>query len=115
MFNMLLHDPPLPLAQSTEFEVGETFTVNASVEEDDACYDSDSVFIEVRDYDATPTGRCYVDVVISVPTSSVMVDDVSLHPLDASHASPLCSLPLLSLSVIICHLLIFMICFRGMC
>ena len=38
-FNMLLPDPPFPLAQSMEFEVGETFTVNASVDEDDACYD----------------------------------------------------------------------------
>ena len=75
MFNMLLPDPPLPLAQSTEFDVGETFTVNASVDEDDACYDSDNGSIEVRDYDATPTGRSYVDVVITVPTSSIMVDD----------------------------------------
>jgi len=92
-FNMLLPDPPLPLAQSTEFEVGETFTVNASVDEDDACYDSDSVSIEVRDYDATPDGRSYVDVVLTIPTGSVMVDDVSLDPLDTPHASPLCSLP----------------------
>jgi len=36
MFNIFLPDPPLPLAQSTEFEVGETFTVNATVDEDDA-------------------------------------------------------------------------------
>jgi len=39
MFNMRLPDSPFPLAQSTEFEVGESFTVNASVDEDDACYD----------------------------------------------------------------------------
>jgi len=94
-FNMLLPDPPLPLAQSTEFEVGEIFIVNASVNENDACYDSGSVSIEVRDYDATPAGRSYVDVV-TVPTSSVMVDNVSLDPLDTPHASPLCSLPSLS-------------------
>jgi len=93
MFNMLLPDPPFPLAQSTEFGVGETLTVNASVDEDDACYDSDSVSIEVRDYDATPAGRSYVDVVITVSTSYVMVDDASLAPLDTPHASPLCSLP----------------------
>jgi len=92
-FNMLLPDPPLPLAQSTEFEVGETFTVNASIDEDDACYDSDSVPIEVSDYDATLVGRSYIDVVITMPTSSVMTDDVSLDPLDTPYASPLCSLP----------------------
>ena len=28
-FNMTLLDPPLPLTQSTEFEVGETFSINA--------------------------------------------------------------------------------------
>jgi len=55
MFNMLLPDPPFPLAQSTEFEVGETFTVNASVDEDDDCYDSNSVSIKV--YDSIVTCR----------------------------------------------------------
>jgi len=90
---MSLPDPPFPLVQSTEFEVGETFTVNASIEEDDACFDSDSVSIEVREFDATPARRSYVDVVISVPASCVMVADVSLDSLDAPHASPLCSLP----------------------
>jgi len=95
-FNMLLPDSPLSSAQSTEFEGGTTFTVNASVDEDDACSDSDSVSIEVHHYDATPVGTSYVDVVISLPTSYVMVDDVSLDPLDAPHASPLCSLPSLS-------------------
>ena len=92
-FNMLLPDPPLPLAQSTEFDVGETFTVNASVDEDDACYDSNSVSIEVHDSDAIVAGMSYVDVVLTVPTSSVMVDYVSLDPLDTPHAFPLCSLP----------------------
>jgi len=38
-FNMTLPDAPLPLAQSTEFEVGETFSVNTSVDEDDICYE----------------------------------------------------------------------------
>jgi len=47
----------------------------------------------VREYDATPTGRSYVDVVVTVPTSSIMVDNLSLDPLDIPHASPLCSLP----------------------
>jgi len=90
---MPLPDPPFPLAPSTEFEVGETFTVNSGVDEDDICFDSDSALIEVRDYDATPVGRSYVDVVITMPTSFVMTDDVSLDPLDTPHASPLCSLP----------------------
>ena len=53
---------------------------------------SGSVSIEVREYDATPPGRSYVDVVISVPTRFDMVDDVSLDPLNPLHASLLCSL-----------------------
>jgi len=40
-FNMLFPDPPLPLAQSIEFKVGKTFSVNASVDEDDICFDSE--------------------------------------------------------------------------
>jgi len=35
----------------------------------------------------------YVDVVTTMPTRFVMVDDVSLTPLDTPHASPLCSPP----------------------
>ena len=42
---MFLPDSPLTLAQSTEFKVGETFSVGISVDEDDFCYESDSVFI----------------------------------------------------------------------
>ena len=34
-----------------------------------------------------------MDVVTTMPTSFVIVDDVSLDPLDTPHASPLCSLP----------------------
>jgi len=93
MFNMLLPDPPFPLAQLTEFEVGEAFTVNASVDEDDDCYDSDSVSIEVYDSVVTLAGMSYVDVILTVPTSSAMTDDVPLDPLDKPHASSLCSLP----------------------
>jgi len=99
-FNMTLPAPPLPLAQSTEFEVGETFTVNAGVDEDDVCYDSDNILIEVHDFDATVRGMSYVDVVITVPASFDMVDDMSPDPLDIFHASPLCSLPSPSLE---CH------------
>jgi len=107
-FNMTLSDPPLPLAQSTEFEMGETFIINANVDEDDVCYDSDSLFIEVRDSDATLAGMSYVDVVITVPTSFDMVDDISPEPLDAFHASSPYSLPSPSpechnLSLVACH------------
>ena len=34
-FNMTLPDPPLPLGQLTEFNVGESFSVNTSLDEDD--------------------------------------------------------------------------------
>jgi len=50
--------------------------------------ESDGVFIEMCDSDVTPAGRSYVDIVTTVPASSVMVDDVSLDPLSTLHASP---------------------------
>ena len=105
---MPLPDLPLPLALSTEFMASETFSVSLSVDEDDICFKSDSVFIKVRDSDATPAGRSYVNVAITVPASSVMVDNVSLDPLGTLHASPSCSLPSLSpkrsnLSLVACH------------
>ena len=37
---MTFSDPPFPLAQSTEFEVGEILGINTSVDEDDTCYES---------------------------------------------------------------------------
>ena len=90
---MTLLDPPLPLAQSTEFEVVETFSVNANVDEDDICYESDNVFIKVHDSDATPVGISYGDVVVTVLTSPDVVDNISLDPLNTFHASSSCSLP----------------------
>jgi len=54
---MTLLDPPLPLTHSMEFEVGETFTVNANVDEDDTYYESDHTFIEVHYFDVTLEGR----------------------------------------------------------
>jgi len=63
---MSLPDPSLPLAQSIKFEVGEIFSVNASVDEDYICYESDNVFIKVHDFDVTPIGRSYGDVVVTV-------------------------------------------------
>ena len=35
----------------------------------------------------------WMSFVTTMPTSFVMVDDVSLEPLDTPHASPSCSLP----------------------
>jgi len=90
---MTLPDPPPPLAQSTDFEIGETFIINASLDEDDICYESDNVFIKVHDFDMTLTGRSYVDVVITVPASPDMVDNISPNPFEAPHVSPLYSLP----------------------
>jgi len=63
------------------------------VDEDDIYFESDNIFIKVRDFDATPAGRSYADITITVPASPVMVDDVSLGPLDTPHASRLWSLP----------------------
>ena len=49
-----------------------------------------------------------MDVVITVPTSFDMVDDISPNPLDTFHSSPSCSLPFPSLkchnsSLVACH------------
>jgi len=92
-FIMTLPNPPLPLTQSTEFEVGDIFSVNACVDEDDICYESDNAFIEVHDFDATLAVRPYVDVVVTMPTSPDLVENMFPDPLDTIHASPLCSLP----------------------
>ena len=90
-FIMTFPDPPFLLAQSTEFEVGETFSIN----EDDTCYESNNVFIEVHEFDATLVGQSYVDVVVIMPASPEMVDNISPSPLNSFHASSsysLCSL-----------------------
>jgi len=44
---MTFPDLPFPLAQSTEFEIGEIFGVGANVDDDDICFESDDGFIEV--------------------------------------------------------------------
>ena len=111
---MTLPDSPLPLTSSTEFEVGETFTVNASVDEDDVCYDSDNDLIEVHDSDAAPVGRSYGDVVVTMPASPDLVENVSHDHLDTLHVSPSGYHPPLPLSAIIYHSLHVMICLRGM-
>jgi len=90
---MLLPDPLFPLAQLTEFKVGETFSVNATVNEDDICFASDNVVLKVHDSDAALAGRPYMNVMITMPASSDFIDNVSRDPLDTPHAFPLCSLP----------------------
>jgi len=96
MFGMTLLDPPLLLAQSTEFKVGETVSVNSSVDEDDICYELENVFIKVHDSDATPVGRSYGNVVVTMLPGPDMVDNISPNPLDTFYASSSCSLPSLS-------------------
>jgi len=61
---MTFLDTPTPLAQSTEFEVGETFSVSASADEDDTWSESDDVSIKVHDFHETPTGTSCMDVVV---------------------------------------------------
>jgi len=53
---MTFSDPPFPLAQLTEFEVGETLGINTSVDEDDTYYKSNHAFIEVHDFHVTLEG-----------------------------------------------------------
>jgi len=103
-FNMRLPDSPLPLAQSTEFKVGEIFSVTESIDEDDICFDSSNVVLEVHDSVATLAGRPYEDVMITVPTSSDIIYNISHDPLDTLHASRSCSLPSPSPG---CHIMLF--------
>jgi len=76
-----------------EFKVGEIFSVTASVDEDDICFDSNNVVLEVHVHVAITAGRPYVDVMITVPASSDIIYNVSHDPLDTLHASHSCSLP----------------------
>jgi len=73
--------------------VGEIFSVTASVDEYDICFDSNNVVLDAYDSIATPAGRPYVDVMITLHASSDIIYDVSHDPLDKLHASPSCSLP----------------------
>jgi len=91
-FNVTLLDPPLPLAQSMEFKVGETFTVNASVNKDDTCYKLDHTFTEVHDFDVSLEGRLYVDEEVIITTSLDVFENIFPDLLDTFHASPSCSL-----------------------
>jgi len=84
---MTFPDPPFPLTQSTEFEVGETLDINTSVDEDDTCCESNHAFIEVHDFDATLEGRLYVDAEVTITTSPNLVENIYPDPLDALHAS----------------------------
>jgi len=52
-FIMTLPNPPFPLAHSAKFEIGETFSINLSTDENNTCYVSVTAFIEVYDFDAT--------------------------------------------------------------
>lgn len=93
VFIMTFLNRPSPLAQSTEFKIGETFGVHTSVDEDDTCSESGDVFIEVYDLHETPTGTSCVDVVAARPISPNLVDNISTNPLDTFHFSSSCSPP----------------------
>jgi len=87
MLIMTFPDPPFPLTQSTKFEVGDTFGINTSVDEDDNFYESDHNFIEVHDFDVTLEGRLYVDAKVAVTASLDLVENISMDPFDILHAS----------------------------
>ena len=93
-----------------EFEGGEIFCVDASVNEDDMCCKLDDACIEVHDLDETLVERSCVDIMVAVSPSLDLVDHISIDPLDIFHAFSSRSLPFPppSLSVAI------MLCFRVM-
>ena len=53
----------------------------------------DNVFIKVHDFDATLAVRPYVDVVVTMPTSPDLVENMSPDPFDTFHTSLSCPLP----------------------
>jgi len=73
--------------------VGEIFSIDVSVDEDNSCYGSDNIAIEEHHPNETLVGRPSVDVVFTVLPSLDHDDHVFLDPLDIFHASPSCSLP----------------------
>ena len=80
-----------------EFEVGETFDISASVNEDDTCCESGDLFIRVHTPDETLRGRAYVNVVVIASSSPDVVSHVPSNPLDVFHTVPACLLPFSSL------------------
>ena len=92
MFILTFLATPSRLAQSTGFEVGETFGISASVDEDGTYSKSGDVFIEKYDLDATLVGRPYVDAVATIPTSPDLIDNISPNPYPL-HAFSSSSLP----------------------
>ena len=93
MLFMTFPNPSFPLAQLTEFEIGETFGVSASVYEDDICCESSNIFIKVHDLHETFTGTSCVDVVVARPASPDYVNNIYPNPLDTFHPFSSCSLP----------------------
>jgi len=69
----------------------------------------------MHDFDVTLVGRSYVEVMVTVLASPNLVDNISLDHLIHFMLSLHVHYLALPLSVIICHLLIIMICFKGMC
>jgi len=92
MLTMSFFDPPFPLAQTTELEVGETSGSSANVDKHDTFYGLGDVSNKVHDLDATFVRRLYMDAEFIVPTSPDLVDHTSPDHLDTFYAFPSCSL-----------------------
>ena len=90
---MAFFDKPSPLAQLTQFEVGETLGTSASVDEDNTWSELDDIFIEEYVLYETPIGTSCVDVVVAGPANPDFVDNISPNPHDTFHASSSCSPP----------------------
>jgi len=87
---MSIPDPPFPLAQLTEFEIGETFGVGASVDEYKICCELEDVFIEVDDLNETPLGKSRANVVVAVPLGLDLINYICPSPVDIFHVFHSC-------------------------
>ena len=76
-----------------EFEVGETFGISASVNEDHICSESGDVFIKEHDLEATLVGGSYVDAVATIPSNLDLVDNIYPNALDTFYVFSSNSLP----------------------
>jgi len=106
-------DTPYPLTQSTGFGVGEIFSIDVSVDEDNSSCGSDNIPIEEHDHNENFVGRLGVDVVFTVLPSLDHDTICPSIPLTFFMFLLQVHYPSMLLSAMIGHLLILMLCLRG--
>ena len=112
-FIMTFSDPPIPLAHSTECEIGEIFGMTTNVDKDDTCCESSDAFMEMHDLDDTPIGIHVWDLWLQDQLVLILLTIYLLTSLIYSILALHVHCPPIPLNIIICHLLIIRIYLRG--